>query len=451
MNVLSIVLIFVAFVLGVVIMVVLNNLQITKAKSHGLDIIEQAKREAINIEKAAILEAKTTAHEFMVVSEQEIKVKKQEINEMERSLQKKNQEIDRKDVMLLGRQEMLINRENELSKKNDKLLEELKVFNDEKENYVEMLERISGYSKSQAKAELIDEVKKLIENETSAMIKDAEEQAKETAEEKAKDIIAFAINRYTAEQSNERTIAAVALPSEDMKGRIIGREGRNIRAIEAACGVDLIIDDTPEVITVSCFDPIRREIAKRSIEMLIDDGRIQPTRIEEIVNKSRSELDKIIKKTGEEAVFELGLTNVPKEIVTLIGKLKYRTSYGQSALKHSMEVAFLSGMMAAEIGEDEMLARRAGLLHDIGKAIDFEQEGSHVELGAAITRKYKEHDFVVNAIEAHHGNQPFMGIIPILVTAADALSASRPGARAEALGNYIKRLEQLETITKEFK
>lgn len=440
----------IAFILGILTLNILRYFSILKAKTLASQVIDEANKKAIDIEKAAVLDAKTIAHEHQLKVEQEIKERRQEIVELENNLSKKEQMIDKKELMVSGRQELLISKEEEFEKKQIKLKKDEASLEEMKNEQLKLLEEISGYTKAQAKEELIIQVQSQIESEMSALIKESEEEAKETAETKAKEYIAMAIQRYSGDQASERTISAVALPSEEMKGRIIGREGRNIRAIEAATGVDLIIDDTPETITVSCFDPIRREIAKQSLEMLIQDGRIQPSRIEEVVAKARENIDKTIKEAGEQAIFELGITRMNKELVKLIGKLKYRTSYGQSALKHSMEVAFLSGMIAAELGENQQLARRAGLLHDIGKAIDFEQEGSHVELGAKYAKKYGESEVVINSIESHHGNKPATSIISIIVAAADALSASRPGARMESLENYIKRLEQLETIANEY-
>ena len=286
--------------------------------------------------------------------------------------------------------------------------------------------------------------------EVTAFIKEQEDEAKSKASLYAKDIIAAAINRYSQEETIERTVNVVALPSEEMKGRIIGREGRNIKAIENATGVELIIDDTPEAITISCFDPVRREIARLSLETLIRDGRIQPGRIEEVVQKTKNELNEVIQKTGEDAIFELGLSRVNKEIVMMLGKLKYRTSYGQNGLQHSLEVAHFAGMMAAELGLNQQLARRAGLLHDLGKAVDHEMEGSHVELGAKFAKKYGENATVINAIESHHGDVEPTSVISILVAAADTLSAARPGSRSETIENYIQRLEKLEEISKSF-
>ena len=315
---------------------------------------------------------------------------------------------------------------------------------------VHELERVAQMSANEAKKELMEVVEKRIQNEMTLYIKEQEELTKSKAADVARNIIGLAIQRYAQEEATERTVSVVSLPSEEMKGRIIGREGRNIRAIEQATGVDLIIDDTPEAITVSCFDPIRREVARLALEHLLKDGRIQPGRIEEVVNKVRSELNETIHKTGEQAIFKLGIHKIDREIVTLIGRMRYRYSYGQNALQHSLEVAHLAGMMAAELGLNQSLAKRAGLLHDIGKSLDFEMEGSHIELGVRIAKKHGEHPVVINAIESHHGEVESTSIIATLVAAADTLSAARPGARFESFENYIKRLEQLEKIANSF-
>ena len=328
-----------------------------------------------------------------------------------------------------------------------KLILELK---DKIDSKVVELEKVAAMSAREAKEELFKQVEQQISLEMSAYIKEQEEEAKSKAADMSRDIIANAINRYAQEEVTERTVTVVDLPSEEMKGRIIGREGRNIKAIEQATGADLIIDDTPEAITISCFDPVRREVARLSLETLIRDGRIQPGRIEEVVDKTRKELDEVISKTGENAIFELGISRIDKEIVKQIGKLKYRTSYGQNALQHSLEVAHLAGIMAAELGLNQQLAKRAGLLHDIGKAMDHEMEGSHVELGAKFAKKHGEHPTVINAIASHHGDVPATSVISILVAAADTLSAARPGSRSETIENYIQRLEKLEEMAKSF-
>ena len=321
---------------------------------------------------------------------------------------------------------------------------------DKIESQVAVLERTAGMSLDDAKKELMDIVEKRTEKEIATYLREQQEIAEEKAADNARTIIANAIQRYSQEETLERTVSVVTLPSEDMKGRIIGREGRNIKAIEQATGVDLIIDDTPDVITVSCFDPIRREIARQSLEILMRDGRIQPGRIEEVVAKVTRDLDESIMKIGDEAVFKMGIGRLNKELIKLLGRLRFRYSYGQNVLEHSMEVATFAGIMAAELGLNQALAKRAGLLHDIGKAIDFEQEGSHVELGAKVAKKYGENATIINAIESHHGDVAATGIISELVSAADTLSAARPGARYESMENYIERLEQLEKIATGF-
>ena len=329
----------------------------------------------------------------------------------------------------------------------DKMEEELQSRID---GQIAILERVSNMSKEEARSELMEVVESKMADEVAAFIRDKEEEAKEMAAENAREIIATAIQRYSQDETLERTVSVVSLPSEEMKGRIIGREGRNIRAIEQATGADLIIDDTPEAITVSCFDPIRREIARLSLETLIRDGRIQPGRIEDVVEKTTKEMNRNILKYGEDACFKLQIGKIDKELVKLIGRMRYRYSYGQNGLEHSIEVASFAGMMAAELGLNQNLAKRAGLLHDIGKAVDFEQEGTHVELGAKLAKKYGERPEVINAIESHHGDVPANNLISILVAAADTLSAARPGARYEGIENYINRLESLEKIANDF-
>jgi ribonuclease Y len=365
---------------------------------------------------------------------------------------------------LLRREDTLNFREENLNAKEKKVDERTKVVDDRLQdidkmqvelqakidNQTAVLEKVAGMNQEDAKKELMDIVAKKSEKDIGEYLHEKDEEAEERAADNARSIIANAIQRYAQDETIERTVSAVTLSSEDMKGRIIGREGRNIKAIEQATGVDLIIDDTPDVITVSCFDPIRREIARQSLEILMKDGRIQPGRIEEVVNKVTRELDDSMQKIGEETIFKLGIGRMNKELVKLIGKLRFRYSYGQNALEHSEEVAVFCGIMAAELGLNQSLAKRAGLLHDIGKAVDFEQEGSHVELGAKLAKKYGESPIVINSIESHHGDVPADDIIAQLVAAADTLSAARPGARYESMENYIERLEQLEKIAQSF-
>lgn len=436
--------------IGFVIHFIFMKLKISKANADATKIVEEATVKADNIVKEAILDAKTQAYEYKLEAEKEIKEQRLEVTKFENKLLQREQNIDRRDIALQGKEDVLDNKSKQLEKKSEelgKLEAELKQKIDAK---ITELEKISMMSANEAKAELFKQVEQKMANEVTAYIKEQEDEAKSKASLYAKDIIAAAINRYSQEETIERTVNVVALPSEEMKGRIIGREGRNIKAIENATGVELIIDDTPEAITISCFDPVRREIARLSLETLIRDGRIQPGRIEEVVHKTKNELNEVIQKTGEDAIFELGLSRVNKEIVMMIGKLKYRTSYGQNALQHSLEVAHFAGMMAAELGLNQQLARRAGLLHDLGKAVDHEMEGSHVELGAKFAKKYGENATVVNAIESHHGDVEPTSVISILVAAADTLSAARPGSRSETIENYIQRLEKLEEISKSF-
>lgn len=449
-NPLTILTYVLAIALGFLLYFILTKLQITKANGDATKIVDEANVKADNIVKEAILDAKTQAYEYKLEAEKEIKEQRLEVTKFENKLLQREQNIDRRDIALQGKEDVLDQKTKQLDKKSEelgKLEEQLKGQINEK---IEELEKISAMSANEAKEELFKQVEQKMATEMTAYIKEQEDEAKSKAALYAKDIIAAAINRYSQEETIEKTVNVVALPSEEMKGRIIGREGRNIKAIENATGVELIIDDTPEAITISCFDPVRREIARLSLETLIRDGRIQPGRIEEVVHKTKKELNEVIQKTGEDAIFELGLSRMNKELVMLIGKLKYRTSYGQNALQHSLEVAHFAGMMAAELGLNQQLARRAGLLHDIGKAVDHEMEGSHVELGAKFAKKYGENATVINAIESHHGDVEATSVISILVAAADTLSAARPGSRSETIENYIQRLERLEEISMSF-
>jgi len=413
-------------------------------------IIRDAEIKAEQIRKNAQLDGKQTVAELRQEAEKDIKERKQEYAQLENKLNQRESNIDKRDSNL-------INKENALEEKNDLLSRRLKEC-DKKEallqtkidSIIAELEKVAQLSVKEAREEIFARVESKMSMEIAAYIKNKEDETKAEVDEKAKNILGLAISKFSQEAVTERTVCTVSLPSDEMKGRIIGREGRNIRSLEQLLGVDLIIDDTPEVITVSCFNPIRREIARRSLDILIRDGRIQPGRIEEVISKVQAELDESIRKAGEEAAFKLGLPKINKELLMYVGRLKYRTSYGQNAYDHSMEVAYLSGIMAAELGLDQNLAKRAGLLHDIGKAVDFEMDGSHVELGSRLAKKYGEPDVVINAIESHHGDVPAKYVISSLVQAADTLSAARPGARSETLENYIKRIEQLETICKSY-
>lgn len=424
---------------------------VMKSKEKKSDnIIEKAKKEAEKLKRDTILEIKEEQYKLKQDVDKEVKEKKLEVKDLEDRLQQRENSIDRRDQILQDRENLLSEKENNLVQRQ-KDIQALEEKTDEVlKEQLEKLEKISGFSKEEAKKMVMKHVEESMTKEIAAYIKDKEAEAKLDVDKKAKNLLTLAMQKYASDVTNEATISVINLPNDDMKGRIIGREGRNIRTIEAVTGVDLIIDDTPEAIVLSSFDPLRREIARQTIEALIKDGRIHPSRIEELYDKTCKELNVKIREYGEEAMFELGITKMDPELVTILGKLNFRTSYGQNALKHSKEVAHLAGIMAAELGENVALAKRAGLLHDIGKAIDFEVEGSHVEIGANIAKKYGEDSVVLNAIESHHGDKKPNCVISVLVAIADSLSAARPGARNDSLENYVKRLEQLESIATDF-
>jgi ribonuclease Y len=406
--------------------------------------ISEAIKTAEARKKEILLEAKDEIHQLRNESEKELRERRSEVQKQERRLIQKEENLDHK-IDNLEKKEAL------LQKKSKEIDEKIAEADQIKKSQMDILEKISGYSKSEAKDYLLKMLEDELTHEKALKILDFEQQLKDEAEAKAREYIGLAIQRCAADHSSEATVSVVALPNDEMKGRIIGREGRNIRTIETLTGVDLIIDDTPEAITLSCFDPVRREIARLTLEKLIADGRIHPTRVEETVEKSRKEVEHRIKKEGERACLEAGVHGIHPELVKLIGRLCYRTSYGQNVLNHSLEVAHLAGLMAAEMGEDVDLAKRAGLLHDLGKALDHEIEGSHVQLGVEYAKKYKESQDVIHAIHAHHGDVEAKTTIACLVQAADAISAARPGARRENIENYIKRLERLEEIANSFK
>lgn len=411
---------------------------------------KDAEIKASQIIKSAQIQGRADALELKVAADKELKEKKDQILELEKKIAQREQAIDVRDLMVRGKEDSLAEQTQQLDKKAKDLAKQKEELDGKINSIIVELEKVAGMTSAEAKKELFARVEEKSAREVAAYLKEQEELAKDKADELAREVLSVAVEKYSQEVASERTVAVVALPSDEMKGRIIGREGRNIKTIEQLTGVDLIIDDTPEVITVSCFNPICREIARRSLEALIKDGRIQPGRIEELVEKSRQEVKEITKKAGEEALFQLNLPRMNKELVEMIGKLKFRTSYGQNGLVHSIEVAHLAGIMAAELGIDQQLAKRAGLLHDLGKALDYEIEGSHVEIGARFAKKYGENEIVINAIESHHGDKPATHVISNLVAAADTLSAARPGARSETLETYIQRIEKLETIAKEF-
>ena len=436
--------------LGAAIVLLIPFFRKSRANKSAQKILKEAEIKAEHITKNAQLDAKQAVYELKQEANKEIQERKQEVINQEKNLLQREQNIDRRDGQLTQKEnaldeknEILSRRMKEMDKKEAQLQEKI-------DSIISELEKVAQMSTQQAKDELFARVESKVSREIAAFVKSKEEEAREECEEKAKEMLSMAMSKYAQDTVQERTVSVVALPNDEMKGRIIGREGRNIRSLEQLLGVDLIIDDTPEVITVSSFNPIRREIARMSLEALIKDGRIQPGRIEEIVEKCKKEIDETIHKTGQEVAFKLGLPRINKELLDFVGRLKYRTSYGQNALDHSIEVAYLAGSMAAELGLDQNLAKRAGLLHDIGKACDFEMDGSHVEIGARLAKKYGEPEVVINSIESHHGDVPAKFIISHLVQAADTLSAARPGARSEILENYIKRIEQLEEICNSF-
>ena len=416
---------------------------IGSAQQEATRIVNDAVSKAESKKKEAILEDKDEIHRQRNELEKELRERRSEVQRQERRLSQKEESLDRKMENIEKKDEQLNNK----IKAADKKAEEIELV---KRSQIEMLEKISGFNKEQAKDYLLKTLESDLVHEKAVKVMEYEQKTKDEADEKAREIIATAIQRCAADHSADATVSVVALPNDEMKGRIIGREGRNIRTLETITGVDLIIDDTPEAITVSCFDPVRREIARLTLEKLIADGRIHPTRIEELYEKSKREVEHTIKQTGERAAIDAGVNGIHPELIKQLGKLKYRTSYGQNVLNHSLEVSYLAGLMAAELGADVKTAKRAGLLHDIGKALDHEMEGSHIELGVEYAKKYKENDSVVHAIEAHHGDVEARTIVACLVQAADAISAARPGARRENLQNYIKRLEKLEEITNSF-
>lgn len=414
-------------------------------------LLEEAKREADTIKKEATLEAKGIIYQAKSEAEKELRERRSELNHLDKRLRQKEETIERKFDQIEKRQYELNRREKEYNSKEQAIYEKENRCNQLIKEQTLLLEKISGISSAEARQELFKRVEEESRFEAAKLSKKIEDEAKETAEKKAKETLSLAIQRYASEYVADAAASAVSLPNDDMKGRIIGREGRNIRALEAATGVDLIVDDTPELVTLSVFDPVRREIARLSLERLIADGRIHPTRIEEVVEKVKKEVETNIKEEGEKAVFDLGLPGIHPEVIKLIGKLKYRTSYGQPVLQHSKEVAYLAGIMAGELGVDIKLAKRAGLLHDIGKAVDHETEGSHQEIGANLARKYGENQKVINAILVHHGEGDPLTPEAALVAAADALSAARPGVRRESIEGYLKRLDNLEQMAMSYK
>ncbi|MCI7221404.1 MAG: ribonuclease Y [Firmicutes bacterium] len=440
----------VGIVLGIIIRMVMEKMGLAKAKASAQTVLDEANNKAENIVRQATLDGKQQIYELKLEAEKQIKAKQQEVVDMENKLIRREDNLNFRDETITHKEKQLEDKNRIVQDKIanlDKMEQDLQTKID---NQLHVLEHVSNMTEQDARKEIMNIVEKKMEKEVATYIREKEDEAQQKAADTVKNIIATAIQRYAQEETIERTVSTVTLPSEEMKGRIIGREGRNIKTIEQLTGVDLIIDDTPDALTISCFDPIRREIARLSLETLMRDGRIQPARIEEVVNKVTKEMNDTMIKVGDDAVFKLGIGKIHRELVKLIGRLKYRYSYGQNVLQHSMEVAYFAGIMAAELGLNQSLAKRAGLLHDIGKAIDFEQDGSHIELGSKVAKKYGENAVVINAIESHHGEVPPTSLIANLVAAADALSAARPGARFESMEGYIQRLEQLENIANEF-
>lgn len=450
MVLISILLILLGLVVGYFVRKTIAEAKIAGARGAAEQILEDAKRDAEALKKEALLEAKDEIHKLRIDAEQEVRERRNELQKQENRLLQKEENLDRKHEGIDKREAMLEKKDHSLNERQQHI-EEMESKVDEMIRMQQSeLERISSLTRDEAKQIILERVENELSHDIAIMTKETENRAKEEADKKAKNILSLALQRCAADHVAETTVSVVNLPNDEMKGRIIGREGRNIRTLETLTGIDLIIDDTPEAVILSGFDPIRRETARIALDKLVQDGRIHPARIEEMVEKSRREVDDYIREMGEQTTFEVGVHGLHPDLIEILGRLKFRTSYGQNVLKHSMEVAFLAGLMASELGEDAKLAKRAGLLHDIGKAIDHEVEGSHVEIGVELATKYKEHPVVINSIASHHGDEEPTSIIAVLVAAADALSAARPGARSETLENYIRRLEKLEEISESY-
>ena len=445
-NTISILLFIIGIITGLIVMFVIINIKNSKKQEKANDILKKAYDDAEELKSNALSEAKAEAKQYKEEIENDLKEKKQEIKESEKRLANREENIDRRDENLQNRENMLDEKEKKLQEKQDNIQGEQAKVEQIKQEQLDLLEKISGYSKEVARDLVLKRVEEEMDLEISSYIKERESEAKMVADKKAKGMLVECMQKYASDVAGEQTVTVVNLPNDDMKGRIIGREGRNIRTIEAVTGVDLIIDDTPESIVLSSFDPLRREIARVTLETLIKDGRIHPARIEEIYDKVSKDMNTKIMEYGENALFELGIAKMEPELIELIGRLNFRTSFGQNALRHSIEVASLSGVMASELGENVNLAKRAGLLHDIGKSVDHEIEGSHVEIGSNLAKKYKENEIVINTIESHHGDTEATSVISAIVAIADSLSASRPGARNDSLENYVQRLQELEGI-----
>ena len=438
-TVFSIFMIILGISVGAGAVYLINYLKTKTKEKEATSIIANAKKEADKIKRDSILDTKEEINRLKLETDKEIKEKKNEIKESEERILQREKNIDKRDEMMQMREKNILAKQDEIQEIKEKM-ENLK------REQLEKLETISGYTKEQAKEAVMKIVEEKMNKEIAAYIKERETEAKLDVDSKAKEMLVNCMEKYAADVTNEQTISVINLPNDEMKGRIIGREGRNVRTIESVTGVDLIIDDTPEAIVISSFDPLRREIARMTLETLIKDGRIHPARIEEVYDKMCNEVNQRIKEYGKNTIYELGLSKIDPELIEIIGRLHFRTSYGQNALKHSKEVANICGLLAGELGENINLAKRAGLLHDIGKAIDFEMEGSHVDIGVDIAKKYNENEVVINAIASHHGDTPVTSVISTIVSIADTISASRPGARNDSTENYFQRLEKIEDI-----
>lgn len=445
-TVFSILLFVLGLIIGLVAILIINFLKKKNDQKRADSIIDKAKKDADKIKRDSLFETKEEIHKLKIDADREIKEKKSEVKEQEDRLLQRENNMDRRDLALQNRENALEERENGLLEKQQKIQDAKEEMEELKKKELEKLEKIGKYTKEQARDAIMKTLEEKMAKEMAVYIKEMESEAKLEAQEKAKDLLVGTMQKYAADITSEQTVSVINLPNDEMKGRLIGREGRNIRTIESVTGVDLIIDDTPEAIVISSFDPLRREIARLTLETLIKDGRIHPARIEELYAKTCADIKQAIKDYGKNAIYELGLSKMDPELVEIVGRLHFRSSYGQNALNHSMEVANLAGILASELGENVNLAKRAGLLHDIGKAIDFEMEGSHVKIGVDLAKKYGEDEVVINAIASHHGDVEPTSIISSIVAIADTISASRPGARNDSSENYIQRLEQLEDI-----